>query len=365
MDRAELLAWLTVHRAVGGTRAAASFLAAFPDPRMALDASGALLAPVLEERTERLLELRRQDLDQVFGKELAWLDAPDHHAVVWGDADYPPLLREIGDPPALLFVLGHRAALTMPQFAIVGSRNPTPGGCDNARAFAEALARAGIAVTSGLALGIDACAHEGALAVGRTVAVVATGLDRVYPARHHDLAHRIAGAGAMVSEFFLGAPPAREHFPRRNRLISGMSVGVLVVEAALRSGSLITARLGADQGREVFAIPGSIHSPLARGCHALIRQGAKLVETAQDILEELAPLLRAQLATVSAAVPAATAIPPEFAPLADVLGFDPIDVDSLCLRSGLTPEGVSSMLLKMELRGWVTSLPGGKVQRSR
>ncbi|MHB8622478.1 MAG: DNA-processing protein DprA [Sulfuricaulis sp.] len=223
---------------------------------------------------------------------LDWLAEPQHHLIVWSDPDYPPLLREIPDPPAMLYVLGDRRLLARPQLAIVGSRNPTPIGRDNARAFATSLAGAGLVITSGLALGVDGAAHRGALeAGGKTIALAGTGLDRVYPPPHRDLAHDISRHGALVSEFPLATPPRPENFPRRNRLISGLSLGTLVVEAALQGGSLITARLASEQGREVFAIPGSIHSPQSRGCHALIRQGAKLVETAQDILEELGPLV--------------------------------------------------------------------------
>lgn len=229
--------------------------------------------------------------EAVLKPELDWLGEPQHYLLVWPDLDYPPLLREIPDPPVMLYVMGNRRVLSRPQLAIVGSRHPTPMGGENARAFAKSLAGAGLVITSGLALGIDGAAHRGAVeAGGKTIAVVGTGLDRVYPPRHRDLAHDIIRHGALVSEFPLGTPPKPENFPARNRLISGLSLGTLVVEAALQSGSLITARLATEQGREVFAIPGSIHSPQSRGCHALIRQGAKLVETAQDILEELGPL---------------------------------------------------------------------------
>lgn len=295
-------------------------------------------------------------------RERVWLDDPRNHLLTFSDPAYPPLLREIADAPALLFARGELHVLSAPQLAVVGSRNPTTGGCETARAFSAHLARAGLVITSGLALGIDACAHEAALAAeGGTIAIAATGLDRVYPAAHRELAHRIADHGALVSEFPLGTPPRREHFPQRNRLISGLSLGVLVIEAALKSGSLITARLAAEQGREVFAIPGSIHSPLARGCHALIRQGAKLVETASDVLEELGAL-----AQFVAAPPAATgpAPLPAEAELLAHMGYDPVDADVLVERSGLTPGAVSSMLLHMELRGLVEARPGGKYQRT-
>jgi DNA processing protein len=297
---------------------------------------------------------------EALAAERDWLGDERNHLITRRDTAYPPLLRETADPPALLYVRGDPALLAQPQLAVVGSRNPTPGGCDNARAFAAALGRAGLTVTSGLALGIDACAHRAALeAGGATVAVAGTGLDRVYPASHRELAHQIAAHGALVSEFPLATAPRREHFPQRNRIIAGLSLGVLVVEAARESGSLITARLAAEAGREVFAVPGSIHSPLARGCHALIRGGAKLVETASDILEELGALAAACLAPPA---PSAALTAHERA-LLEQLGYDPLDVDVLSARSGLTPQVVSSMLLQMELRGLVASCPGGKYQR--
>jgi DNA processing protein len=295
---------------------------------------------------------------------LEWLAQDRHHLVTWQDADYPRLLREIADPPLVLYVLGERAVLTEPQLAIVGSRNPTPQGKENAFAFAQALASAGLTITSGLALGVDGEAHRGALAAqGKTIAVTGTGLDRVYPAAHRELAHAVAEHGALVSEFPLGTPPRPENFPVRNRLIAGLSLGTLVVEAALQSGSLITARLATDAGREVFAIPGSIHAPQARGCHRLIRQGAKLVETAQDVLEELGAL--AQLAVPGnddSVVPAAS-LDGGQALVLDSLGHDAVSVDQLVARSGLTAPEVSSILLELELRGLVTPVAGGRYQR--
>jgi DNA processing protein len=252
------------------------------------------------------------------------------------------------------------------QLAMVGSRNPTPGGVRTATDFAAHLARAGLVITSGLALGIDAASHAGALEAGQpTIAVMGTGLDRVYPGSHRELAHRIAEQGALVSEFPVGSQPRPENFPRRNRIISGLSLGTLVVEAASRSGSLISARCAADQGREVFAIPGSIHNPLARGCHALIRQGAKLVETAGDVVNELGALALAgtlqEVANPAAAE--APALDPEYATLLDAIGFDPVPVDVLVATCGLTPAEVSSMLLQLELRGFVASSPGGLYNR--
>lgn len=293
--------------------------------------------------------------------DLAWFDHEQRHLVTWSDADYPPLLREIADPPTALYVQGDRALLARPQLAIVGSRNPTPAGRENASAFARALAGAGLTITSGMALGIDGAAHRGALVgAGTTIAVAGTGLDRVYPPRHRELAHAIARQGALVSEFPLGTSPHPGNFPVRNRLISGLSLGVLVVEAAVQSGSLITARLANEQGREVFAVPGSIHSPLARGCHALIRQGAKLVETASDVLEELGSLLQVAAPSEKSKRPA---ISSDDDILLAHLGYDSVNIDRLVERSGLTPDKVSSMLLRLELRGLVMAGPGGTYQR--
>ncbi len=332
------------------------------------DAGRGQLTKLLGERREALQAILDGPDATRHQPELEWLARGQQHLVTWADADYPPLLRQIPDPPLALYVIGDRVALSRPQLAIVGSRNPTPAGRENARAFARHLAGAGLAITSGLALGIDGAAHRGALEAsgGATLAVVATGLDRVYPARHKELAHEIAGRGALVSEFPLGTPPLPENFPIRNRLISGLALGVLVVEAAVGSGSLITARLATDQGREVFAIPGSIHSPLARGCHALIRQGAKLVETAQDVLEELGALAR--VVADSGAAPLSQALPAELpAPMAQLLaclGYDPASIDQLVERSGLTTEAVSSMLLQLELQGLVEAGAGGKFQRT-
>lgn len=304
---------------------------------------------------------------QVIENDLTWLAASDHHHIITlADPDYPPLLREIDDPPPLLFVNGDLTALKTPQLGMVGSRNPSSGGAENARNFAKSLARTGLSITSGLALGIDAAAHEGALAGGGlTIAVTGTGLDRVYPARHRELAHRITASGALISEFPIGTPPLADHFPRRNRIISGLSLGTLVVEAAPQSGSLITARLAAEQGREVFAIPGSIHNPMARGCHALIRQGAKLIETVEEILEELGPL--AALNRSLNPQPTADATPEldtNQLKLLENMGHDPISVDSLVERCRLTPEEVSSILLVLELEGVVSSAVGGLYTRT-
>ncbi len=300
------------------------------------------------------------------GADLAWLAQPQHHLLTLNDPDYPPLLREISDPPPVLFIHGDPALLLTPQLAVVGSRNPSPAGERTATDFAAHLSRAGLTVTSGMAIGIDAAAHRGALQVpAPTLAVAGTGLDRVYPAQHRDLAHAIAERGALVSEFPIGTPPRPDHFPRRNRIISGLALGTLVVEAAPQSGSLITARLAAEQGREVFAIPGSIHNPLSRGCHALIRQGAKLVETGQDILEELAGFTSSKLSFTQNTVLSGSDAENvhEFSSLLNSLGFEPTSIDAVVERSGLTTEQVSSMLVVLELHGKVISGPGGLYTR--
>ncbi|WP_217631994.1 DNA-processing protein DprA [Thiohalomonas denitrificans] len=301
-------------------------------------------------------------------RDLAWSEEPGCRLLLQGEPEYPEQLAVVADAPPVLFVRGDAALLSGPQLSMVGSRNPTPLGAETAREFAHHLAGVGLTVTSGLALGIDAAAHRGALsAEGSTVAVFGTGLDRVYPARHRELAHAIVEAGStLVSEFPPGTAPLPGHFPRRNRIISGLSLGTLVVEAAPRSGSLITARQANEQGREVFAVPGSIHNPLARGCHQLIRDGAKLVETAQDILEELAPQLEAIVNTPPASREADKAsresvpeLDKEQLELLVCLDHSPTSVDRLVERSGLTPDAVSSMLLLLELQGYVVSVAGG------
>ena len=302
--------------------------------------------------------------EQVVATALAWLDADQHHLVAWGEDTYPEMYTQIPGPPLVLYVNGDVDALHLPALAIIGSRNPTQGGIRNAHGFAKHLAGRGFAVVSGLAQGIDAAAHQGALdAGGKTVAFLGTGIDRVYPATNRKLAHAIASNGALVSEYPLGSSPERWHFPERNRLISGLGLGTLVVEAARRSGSLITARLAAEQGREVYAIPGSIHNPLARGCHELIRQGAKLVETAADILAELGPLTGHMLETTEeskASEPSADLADDDYAELRKFLSHDPVSIDELEKQSGLTIDQLSSMLLILELHGEVESLSGGR-----
>lgn len=298
----------------------------------------------------------------------AWLAQPDCRLLPLVDPRYPTLLRETARPPLALFVQGDPEILRLPQIAMVGSRQATPAGMETAGGFARYLAARGFCITSGLAEGIDAAAHEGTLAArGLTIAVCGTGPDVVYPRQHAALAATIVSAGgALVSEFAPGTTVQRSNFPRRNRIISGLCVGTLVVEAGLKSGALITARHAAEQGREVFAIPGSIHNPLARGCHFLIRNGAKLVETAQDIVEELPPLLRV-LGSDHPEPPAAAAeqahADPAYERLLAALGFDPASIDTLVERAGLTTAEVSSMLLLLELQGTVRSLAGGRYQR--
>lgn len=298
---------------------------------------------------------------------LDWADAAQNHLVSITDDNYPALLRELRDPPLLLYLKGNPDALHLPALAIVGSRNPTRGGSENAVNFAAHLGRCGFVIVSGLAQGIDTAAHRGALdGKAMTIAVLGHGIDRVYPAANRDLAHAIAQQGTLLSEYPLGTPPKRENFPARNRLISGLSLGVLVVEAAYRSGSLITARLASEQGREVFALPGSIHNPLARGCHRLIRDGAKLVESAADIIDELRPLVAHLQELESPAEPLPTATvkrDPDYEKLLSALGFEPLSADAIAAGCGLTIEQVSSMLLILELEGEIEVLQGGRFSR--
>ena len=304
--------------------------------------------------------------DAAIEADLAWLAAQGARVVLATDPDYPPQLRECPGAPAALYVLGSVAALSAAQLAMVGSRSPTAAGRATAREFAAWFARAGLTVTSGLAVGIDAASHEGALAGGgATIAVFATGLDRVYPAENLALAQRIRAAGALVSEFPPRTPPLRGHFPRRNRIIAGLSLGTLVVEAARYSGSLITARLALESGREVFAIPGSIHSPLSRGCHQLIKSGAKLVEDAADVLSELQfPVGKERVTERQAAPRQPPELDKEYEMLLDALGFEPATIDVLVARTRLPGESVASMLLILELEGRVAALPGGRYGRT-
>ena len=356
--------WLTLARAPGldSRHLARAEGQALPAAQLLRDSRSSLAALGLgEAAVEALRNPNAAGLDA----DERWLAAGNRRLVTWGSSDYPPLLAAIPDAPLVLFVEGEAGALALPQLAIVGSRNPTPIGRDTAQQFARHLAAAGLTITSGLALGIDAASHRGALAAGaRTVAVLGCGLDTIYPRDHDGLARAIAGQGALVSELPTGTPPLKQHFPRRNRIISGLSVGTLVVEAALQSGSLITARLAAEQGREVFTIPGSIHSPLSRGCHRLIRQGAKLVETAEDIYTELGALLEGLKAAAGAEVTElerdfSTRLDKDYEILLDALGFAPAGIDTLVARSGFRADAVASMLLILELEGRIAQQPGG------
>ncbi len=348
-------AWLTLSliRGLGG-EGARHLLREFGSPEAVLAAPASLLKSFV--KPEVASAIGKGIAEEELAATLAWLAEDQNHLVTLGDSDYPQSLLNISDPPLLLYVKGRRDLLNVNAIAIVGSRHATPQGIANAEEFSRTLSESGLCIISGMAHGIDAAAHRGALAgQGSSIALVGTGLDKVYPSANRDLAHALAKQGAMISEFPLGTPPVASNFPRRNRLISGMSIGCLVVEASLQSGSLITARQAMEQGRDVFAIPGSIHSPLSRGCHKLIKQGAKLVETAQDILEELSGLF-----VGTKILPESTA---SDGGLLEQIGFDPVSMDSLCLRSGLTVSQLSAMLLTLELEGRIAALPGGLFQR--
>ncbi len=362
MQQSELGAWLRLSAAHGvGNVHTRRLLATFGSPEAVQDASHAALAQVVGERLAA--SIRQADADTLLAATLTWLDAlPDRQVIAMGDPRYPTALLQTEDPPFLIYVHGQIQALQHPRsVAVVGSRNPTPQGLENAKAFARALSQQGVCVVSGLALGVDGAAHEGALEGGSpTVAVVGTGLDRVYPKRHLELARRIVQQGAMISEYPIGTPPLAPNFPRRNRIIAGLSQGTLVVEAALQSGSLITAEQALQMGREVFAIPGSIHAPQSRGCHALIRQGAKLVESAQDVLEDLRWDAILQPQTQQTEPMLDTSDPCE---VMDAMGFEPCSLDRLQDRTGIDTARLQARLLELELDGQVSRLPGGQFQR--
>lgn len=360
--------WLLLNRCpgLGASRIGALHREFGSGPAILAQPAGELRRFGLDDAAVRFL--KATDKNEIAADQ-TWLEVADHHLLTLDDADYPVLLRNITDPPPVLYASGDPGVLAMPQLAIVGTRRPTPQGKDTAYEFSRYLACTGLTITSGLALGIDAAAHRGALAGdGKTVAVCGTGPDQIYPGANARLAKELAVNGVLITEFPVGTPPRKHHFPQRNRVISGLALGTLVVEAARRSGSLITARLAAEQGREVFAIPGSIHSPLSRGCHQLIRDGAKLVETVGDIYDELAAIAGLVLKTGDTE---ASDTGPETAPdldedyvkLLEFMGPAPAAVDSLVERSGLTPAEVSSMLLIMELKGHVESTPDGKYGR--
>jgi DNA processing protein len=369
-DRA---AWLRLTLCPGlGPATQRALLAAFGLPGQVFDAGRSAITAVVGAQMADLV-LAPPDHARIEAA-LEWSALDGNAILTLGDPHYPSSLLDTADPPVLLYVKGNCALLNQPALAMVGARSASPQGVANAEAFARSLSTTGLTIVSGLALGIDAAAHRGALAEpgGTTIAVIGTGADRIYPARNKALAHEIAARGAIVSEYPLGTPPLPHNFPRRNRIIAGMARGVLIVEAAMGSGSLITARLANECGREVFAIPGSIHSPLARGCHRLIRDGAKLVETAQDVLDELswgsacappgsfAP--PGQMASCGAAE-ALASLPAETARVLDAVGHDPVELDTIAQRSGLTLDALYAILLPLELDGHISRLPGGRFQR--
>ena len=386
MDHDELGAWLRLTLTPGiGNGAARRLLARFGLPQSIFQQTEAALQLCVPAAQAKALREIPQGWETLWQTTAQWLanaalQGPARTIVSLGDLRYPQALLETEDPPLLLYLMGPASLLEHQPFptdrclAVVGSRNPTAQGAENARLFARALCGAGLTIVSGLALGVDAAAHEGALeaatsagTMAATIAVVGTGLDRVYPRKNLDLAHRIAAHGLIVSEYPLGTPPLPANFPKRNRIISGLSQGTLVVEAALASGSLITARLATEQGREVFAIPGSIHAPQSRGCHALIKQGAKLVECAQDVLEECrwalpaASSFTADDTAVGTDEPAATA--PRESALLQAMGYDPVGLDALVNRTGMDAASLQVQLLELELDGVVARLPGALFQR--
>lgn len=363
---AELASWLAFNQISGlGNEGQRRLLQAFGSPTQVFAASILALQPFVKPAIASAIA---QGWDEAaLAPTAEWLNDPLNHVITLADADYPQILLNLSDPPIMLYAKGRRELLNQSALAIVGSRHATPQGVSNAEAFALAISTAGLCVVSGLAHGIDAAAHRGGLSgKGSSIAVVGTGLDKVYPAANRQLAHQLATEGVLVSEFPLGTPPLAANFPRRNRIISGLSLGCLVVEASLQSGSLITARTALEQGRDVFAIPGSIHSPQAKGCHHLIKQGAKLVESAQDILEELGHMIARGAAPLPQGDNEGDNVivnTPDEHPLFAHMGFDPIDINTLCQLSGLSVEALSASLLQLELDGIVAPLPGGLYQR--
>lgn len=373
-DPQELGAWLRLLETPGvGRQSARRLLQAFGEPQAVFDRPSSAWREVLEPRAASALAAVPEALDDLIRGTLDWLAAAeDRQIITLGDPEYPPALLDSPDPPLLLYLIGRAELLQRPALAMVGSRSPTPQGREDARAFARALSQQGYTLVSGLALGIDAAAHEGALeGPGSTVAVVGTGLDRLYPRQNLDLARRISVEGVLISEFCLGTSPKAQQFPMRNRIIAGLSLGTLVVEAALQSGSLITARLSIEAGRDVYAIPGSIHNPQSRGCHALIKQGAKLIECTADLLDELdgghkaRPALRpgpSPVETPSAQAPPIESID-EHDALLVALGHTPATLDVLQIRTDWDTARLNARLLELELLGQVMRLPGGLFQR--
>ncbi len=406
MERDELAAWLRLTLTPGvGNASARKLLGAFGLPQAIFDQPATALRQIVSSAQTQALLISPDELATLTATTWAWLQhdlEPASHLrrqiATLGDAQYPQALLNLDDPPLMLYLLGAASFKancplaivdqapdaiksrssewqidSQSSLAMVGSRNPTAQGADNARQFAQTLAQAGLTVISGLALGIDGAAHEGALQgassshAAVTVAVVGTGLDRVYPKAHRELAHRIANNGLLVSEYPLGTPPLTANFPRRNRLIAGLSQGTLVVEAALKSGSLITARLACEQGKDVFAVPGSIHAAQSRGCHALIKQGAKLVESAQDVLDELqgpgSPFLATEIAVTNEEYISAEGLFDQHDVLLNSLAFDPVGLEALQARTGLSTADLQAQLMGLELAGQVARLPGGLFQR--
>lgn len=369
----DLAAWLRLVATEGvGTQTARDLLTQFGLPEQIFDTSFSALQKHIPEKIARALSGPiPSEIQAHIDQTLAWVAQENNYVITLGDEDYPQSLLSIADPPVLLYVKGRPAFLNMPAVAIVGSRNASAQGMLNADRFAQNLSEAGLTVVSGLALGIDTGAHTGAIKsaqqgyAGSSIAVIGTGLDIVYPAANRALAHQIAEVGCIISEYPLGTPAIAHNFPRRNRIISGLSLGVLVVEAAAQSGSLITARSALEQGREVFAIPGSIHSPLAKGCHQLIRQGAKLVESAQDILEELRWQSTDSKNTHSSGVQIAASnlSDPKLQSLLENMGHEALSVDQLIVRTGLPVSSVQAALLNLELQGQIETLPGGQIRR--
>jgi DNA processing protein len=361
LEDAELSAWLRLLAVPGlGRQNARRLLVTFGGPEQVFDAPTAARREVVPTPLAEALALPPQGWSTQFEATRRWLEGDGRFVVPVGHPAYPPQLLQSPDPPLLLYLHGRPELLHAQAIAIVGSRQATPQGISNARAFASHFSAAGLTVVSGLALGIDGAAHEGGLeGRGSTIAVVATGLDRVYPKRHLALAHRIAEQGLLVSELPLDTPPLRQNFPSRNRIISGLALGTLVVEAAMESGSLITARQAVEMGREVFAIPGSIHSPQSRGCHWLIKQGGKLVDRAEDVLEEL----RLAGPRMAAAAAESSQSSHDEDPVLSALGHDPATLDALIARTGWPADRLNVRLLELELEGQVVRLPGGLFQR--
>ncbi len=390
MQGDELAAWLRLSLVDGvGNKAARKLLAAFGLPDAIFAQSTTALEQLVSQLQARAVQTVPEGLEALTQATLDWLagterDGMQRYMLTLGDPLYPRALLALDDPPLVLYATGAHAVLSSlankeiaNDIAIVGSRNPTPQGEANARSFAKSFASTGMHVVSGLALGVDGAAHSGALdayeeapnACGSTIAIVGTGLDRVYPKKHYELAHRIATCGLIISEFPIGTPPLAANFPRRNRIISALTQGTLVVEAAVKSGSLITARLAAEQGKDVFAIPGSIHSTLSKGCHLLIKQGAKLVESAQDVLEELQHPISLQIAqspmidnSMESATDTANNHSSDHA-LIEALGFDPVSLDALIARTGINAASLQARLFELEMSGEVSRLPGGLFQR--